>query len=796
MNRKERRAARSSRGKGGPAGAQGLAPGAVSANLFASAIEHFNAGRMDEAERMCRDVLMFNRGHFDAMHMLGVIATRIGNLAGAGELFGRALAINPRSPECHFNLAQVLRAQGRNREAFEHLGEATSLKRDYVAAQVALAEMLAQQNDIDEARRRYEQALAADPRLIDARHGLANILRQQGNLDEAADQFRQVLALKPDYAEAHNNLGVVLAAQARWAESAEHYQRALALKPELVDVYRNLARVLLADRRPDEAVAAVMRGLAMGETEEAKAIFVQCAQHVTSPPADETFRAHVARALTEGWGRSAELSPLAAFLFMTGDTGNDAVGRVLSQSAAGAGIDPSLLSSLASDRLLCALLESAPVRNPVLERFLTALRSGLVQIAAEADASAEFDESLLAFACTLARQCFINEYVFAETESDSLLAGDLQQRIDFSLAAGAPVSPIWLAAVGAFVPLHSLPQFMVLGQRSWPDAVKAMLVQQVQEPMIEREVAAAIPALTPIDDPVSIKVRNQYEEMPYPRWVKLSSIGNPAALDWYLRSQFPAAPIQPLPNRDGLDVLIAGCGTGQHAIETARRFAGARVLAVDLSRASLAYAARKTHEARLRNIEYAQADILNLRGLDARFDLIEASGVLHHLGDPEQGWRVLVSLLRPGGFMNVGLYSARARSDIRAARALIIDRGYQDTAADIRRCRQELLAFDDGTPFKNVTAYSDFYTTGECRDLLFHVQERQFTIPEIQTFLAESGLIFIGFAGAVAQAYRQFSPDDTAMTDLDRWHAFESEHPMAFASMYQFWVQKPTVATG
>ena len=70
MNRKDRRAARSNRVKAGPS-AQGLGPGAMSANLFASAIERFNAGQLDEAERLCRDVLMFDKGHFDALHMLG-----------------------------------------------------------------------------------------------------------------------------------------------------------------------------------------------------------------------------------------------------------------------------------------------------------------------------------------------------------------------------------------------------------------------------------------------------------------------------------------------------------------------------------------------------------------------------------------------------------------------------------------------------------------------------------------------------------------------------------------------------
>jgi tetratricopeptide (TPR) repeat protein/SAM-dependent methyltransferase len=769
---------------------QGIGPGAMSANLFASAIDHFNAGRLEEAERLCRDVLMFNKGHFDALHMLGIIAARVGNLGAAAELYGRALAANGRSAECHFNLAQVLRAQGRNHDAIAHLGEATAIRRDYVAAHISLADMLAAQNELEGARSRYEQALTLDPRLVEARHGLANVLRLLGRLEEAAGQFRQVVAMRPDYAEAFSNLGVVLAAQGRWADAAEQYQRAISIKPGLVDVYRNLARALLAAGRADEALAAIMRGLAIGETDEAKAMFVLCAQSLASIPPDERFRELVARALTEGWGRSADLSPVAASLFMMSESGSAAIERVPSardrsmmESEAG------VFAALSRDRLLGALLESAPVRDPAMERFLTAVRSGLLQLATRTEPNAATDEPTLAFACALARQCFINEYVFAETDAETAQAAALRDRIDLALAAGAPVHPVWLAAIGCFAPIHSLARAPSLIQRRWPSLLAAVLAQQVQEPAAEREIAAAIPSITAIDDEVSVKVRNQYEEMPYPRWVKTPSLGNPTTIDWYLRGQFPGVPIRQVQHPDGIDVLVAGCGTGQHAIETAQRFAGARVLAIDLSRASLAYAARKSREAQLRNIDYAQADILNLGSLNASFDVIESSGVLHHLNDPRQGWRVLVSLLRPGGVMQIGLYSAPARSDIRAVRALIIERGYRETAADIRRCRQELLSFEDGTPFKNVTRYSDFFTTSECRDLLFHVQERQFTIPEIKRFLVENGLTFLGFAGPVAQAYRRRFPDDQAMTDLDRWQVFETENPMAFVNMYQFWVQ-------
>ena len=64
------------------------------------------------------------------------------------------------------------------------------------------------------------------------------------------------------------------------------------------------------------------------------------------------------------------------------------------------------------------------------------------------------------------------------------------------------------------------------------------------------------------------------------------------------------------------------------------------------------------------------------------------------------------------------------------------------------------------------------------------------TIPQIKEFLEDNGLAFLGFTGPVAQAYRRRFPNDPALTDLDQWHVFETEHPDAFVNMYQFWVQK------
>jgi len=315
-----------------------------------------------------------------------------------------------------------------------------------------------------------------------------------------------------------------------------------------------------------------------------------------------------------------------------------------------------------------------------------------------------------------------------------------------------------------------------------------VLAQQVREPWEERQYRDLIPRLTGIDDDVSVQVRGQYEENPYPRWVHAASASASITLDEHLRAQFPTAAFHPLGSSGGIDVLVAGSGTGRHPIEVAQKYKGARVLAVDLSLTSLCYAKRKTPAALAERIEYAQADILKLGSIERTFDLIEVSGVLHHLGDPIAGWRVLLGLLRPGGFMHMGLYSELARRDIVAARAVILEQGYRPTVDDIRRCRQELL----NSSLNGVAKAGDFFSTSECRDLLFHIQERRLTIPQIKSFIAENDLKFIGFefAPQVMQRYRDIFGGDRFVRDLDRWHAFETQRPDTFTGMYQFWIQK------
>ena len=120
----------------------------------------------------------------------------------------------------------------------------------------------------------------------------------------------------------------------------------------------------------------------------------------------------------------------------------------------------------------------------------------------------------------MARQCFINEYVYALPQGEAQRARDLQSKLAQALKTGEPVPPLWPIAVGAYFPLHATTGADALLKRSWPDYVSDFLVEQIEEPLREREIAATIPAFTAIAGDVSQAVRDPYEENPYPRWIE------------------------------------------------------------------------------------------------------------------------------------------------------------------------------------------------------------------------------------------------------------------------------------
>ena len=115
---------------------------------------------------------------------------------------------------------------------------------------------------------------------------------------------------------------------------------------------------------------------------------------------------------------------------------------------------------------------------------------------------------------------------------------------------------------------------------------------------------------------------------------------------------------------DSPEILIAGCGTGQHAINTASRISNSKVTAFDLSYNSVSYGLRKSIEYKINNINFMQGDILDIKNINKEFDIIECVGVLHHMENPKDGLRKITNVLKKNGLIKIGLYSRLARRNI------------------------------------------------------------------------------------------------------------------------------------
>jgi tetratricopeptide (TPR) repeat protein len=281
MNRRERRAERKL-GKVSPQD-----------SIFATALQHHQAGRLREAERLYRQVLTANPRHADALHLLGAIAHQIGQHEVAVELIGQAIAINPSAAPYRSNLGNALRERGRladavasyhqaielapdYAEAFNNLGaalqalqrldeaatalhRAIELKPDFPQAHNNLGNLLVDINQPWDAVAAYRRAIAYQPRYADAHNNLAATLNDLGDMPAAIISYRRAIDLQPGNAVIHNNLGNLLRDQGALAESISTYRRAIALQPDFAAAHNNLGNALRDEGALEEAISAYRR---------------------------------------------------------------------------------------------------------------------------------------------------------------------------------------------------------------------------------------------------------------------------------------------------------------------------------------------------------------------------------------------------------------------------------------------------------------------------------------------------------------------------------------------------------
>lgn len=389
-------------------------------------------------------------------------------------------------------------------------------------------------------------------------------------------------------------------------------------------------------------------------------------------------------------------------------------------------------------------------------------------------------ETFLPFLCALAEQCSMNEYIYPCTKEERDAVSNIEKNLDLSAPIDA-TTMAKIALIGCYkelVTLDCAKDISHAAAGSGNDAFPELIKIQIDDPLKVRSHYSSIPDFCEIQNAVSISVEKQYEENPYPSWRYLMPMNIPE---------------EKIKGSHGKSVLVAGCGTGQEAISTAMGLPKASVLGIDLSIPSLAYGKQKAIEFGVKNIEFMHGDILALDRLGRQFDMVTCCGVLHHMEDPVAGWRKLLTCLKPDGILKIALYSERAREHITLCREWIKEQGFEATAEGISAFRQAIIKLDDSDQKKRVTSAMDFYAISTCRDLVFHVQEHQFTFLQIQDILDELDLELISLRprdSHVLPQYLLMFPQDPEAKNLANWHEYEKKNPMTFKELYTFFCHK------
>jgi len=642
----------------------------------------------------------------------------------------------------------------------------------------------------NEAIEYIDQAIKIEPKNPESYFLYGNALLQLTLLDAAIAGFDIAITINPSYALAHHNKALALESQGKLALAIDSYQAAIQLNHLDPEAHQNCGLAVCKLGKYEEAISYFCKSLKI--TKENKIYwsnFSVCLGKINNSNLLKDLSPYIVDLIEQ---KSSAIRPSIISKIAIQALEELEIIQKFIQIPTHALTEkdiPDIVRGLSTMPLFKKLLTLAPIADLRYEKSLRTLR----RILLKSGSVFEHDPYVLEFLTLLAQQCFINEFVYFELPEESHLI--LQLETEVSLAIKDKNIPVHqIATLATYCPLHSYPWSLKLAKTPFPYILSDLIRVQILECHEESSIRNTIRTITSVNQPISKLVQQQYEENPYPRWISAQGFAEQIRIR-ELFSQLHLVPdYSNLPYSESPNILIAGCGTGQHAILSATRFLNAKVTAIDLSLSSLSYAVRKTRELGLKNICYFQGDLLELDTLVDQFDIVESVGVLHHLLNPEEGLRNLVRRLKTGGLIRLGLYSEIARQDISLTRRVIKDKNLSNSHSDIQGLRNSII--DNLNPefykLQSVMINIDFFSTSECRDLLFHVQEHCFNLIQIDNLLKICGLTFLGFEfidESVKDIYRLNIPEHNEFS-LHGWHEFELRNPNFFSGMYQLWAIK------
>ena len=772
-------------------------------------------GNTDKAVEVFKKVISLNSNFIEAYLNLGKTLNTIGDFDQAIKIYNQILSINPYSIDAHFSIGdihynnsnfeqgivsyhKVLSIKPENVEALNKIGtslknlkrfdesinfynKAVALDPSFAEAYNNLGAVLYEKGDHKKALIAYNNAIKICPEYAEAYYNKANILKLHNKNKRAKVNYKKAISIRNDYPKAFNNLGTVFHEENKLEDAIFNYKTALTLKQDYPEAYFNLGNAYLDLEEFEEAVAMYKKSLLLKPNYLRGYVNIVFAlKNAIINKADPSLQSIILEILERKDIVRPRTISIPAINLLKLDPKILKFLKIFREKKSKLPFKE-ILITLSKIPLLLKLMSSCPLPDLEFEIFFKNLRSLILHFISEI----EDNFQILPFQSALALQCFTNEYIYNENKQDTKKLQILENTVKKTLSNGEQPKPQVILCLASFKALH---------ENEWCDfletntSIREVYTRQVIEPKKEEIIKTSVLEFKKIKNNVSKLVKKQYEERPYPRWINLGSKQNLEIkkIKDLLGIKLYNYDINELKSPK---ILIAGCGTGQQSIETALRFPKSKVLAIDLSKTSLAYAIRKTKELKIKNIEYMQADILDINELDSDFDIIESSGVIHHMENPLLGWEILTGLLKDGGLMNIGLYSKIARRNIFIIRKEIAKQRISSGKIAIRLFREKILK-SNKKHHRDLLGMDDFFSLSEVKDLLFHVQEKNFSIPLIINSLGQLNLKFCGFGDkTITKKFIKINSCND-LYNLNKWKKFEEDNPTTFSGMYQFWCQK------
>lgn len=306
-----------------------------------------------------------------------------------------------------------------------------------------------------------------------------------------------------------------------------------------------------------------------------------------------------------------------------------------------------------------------------------------------------------------------------------------------------------------------------------------------EQRLIEQEVS---PKMTE-DSPTDV-VSRQYQRWRYPRPITDLEAWLVNNWEWFDPSHahrvlWPGREYKP-----DADILIAGCGTNQAAV-FAYTNPAAKVVAVDVSQASLDHHQYLKDKYALGNLELHLLPIEYLSTLGAEFDLIVSTGVLHHMADPLTGMAALASCLRRDGVIAIMLYAKYGRMGVEILESVFRDLELRQDEASIQIVKNTIATLGPSHPVYSYLRMARDWQQSDAGlvDTFLHGRQRSYTVDDCIDLVRSAELVFQGWFhkapyyahdlfGAQGGLYDTLSvlPETTLWSVMERLHTMNACH--------------------